>query len=481
MLLRVSIAFTAVTLSAVGQPARQMRAGAFAADITPKQWPVRLIGGFEQPLADKANDALHARAIVLDDGRTKVAIVVVDSCYVPRSLFDRAKGRAQKSTGIPVSHMLMAATHTHTAPPSKPEGASAVELAYQELLETQIAQAVIEANRRLEPAQIGWAVRQEPGELHNRRWWMKPGSIPPDPFGNTTDKVKMNPSRGSPDLIKPAGPVDPGFTVFSVRNAAGKPLALLANYSLHYVGGIPGRQLSADYFGEFARQVAQRLEGEGAGPGFVGILSNGTSGDVNNIDFDHATGPRLEPFEKIRMVAGHLAESALVAYHEAKYQKWTTLAAEDRELPVKFRKPSPEMAERARRVLAQPDEKGLPQHAKAYADRVLHLLQMPEFADVKLQALRVGDLGIAAIPCEVFTETGLEIKAKSPFRTTFTMELANGHYGYLPTPEQHALGGYETWMGTNLLEKDASRKISATILELLGRLAAQPATRQGGN
>ena len=80
-----------------------------------------------------------------------------------------------------------------------------------------------------------------------------------------------------------------------------------------------------------------------------------------------------------------------------------------------------------------------------------------------------------AIPCEVFTETGLEIKAKSPFRTTFTMELANGHYGYLPTPEQHALGGYETWMGTNLLETDASRKISAVILELLGRLSAVPA------
>jgi hypothetical protein len=97
---------------------------------------------------------------------------------------------------------------------------------------------------------------------------------------------------------------------------------------------------------------------------------------------------------------------------------------------------------------------------------------MPEFADVKLGAMRVGDLGIAAIPCEVFTETGLEIKAKSPFRTTFTMELANGHYGYLPTPEQHELGGYETWMGTNLLEKEASRKIDAAVLEMFQRLAA---------
>jgi len=331
---------------------------------------------------------------------------------------------------------------------------------------------VIEAYRRLEPARIGWVVRQEPAELHNRRWWMKPGSIPPDPFGNTTDKVKMNPPRASPGLIKPAGPVDPGFTVISIRSSAGKPIALLANYSLHYVGGISGRQVSADYFGEFAKQIGQRLQADGATSDFVGILSNGTSGDVNNIDFEHPA-QRMQPFEKIRKVAGHLADSAAIAYREAQYREWAPLDAEERELPLRYRKPSAEMATRARKVLAAPDEKNLPQHAKAYAERTLRLLEMPEFADVKLEAFRVGDLGIASIPCEVFTETGLEIKSRSPFRTTFTMELANGHYGYLPTPEQHALGGYETWMGTNLLEVEASRKITAALLEMLQRLAGK--------
>jgi hypothetical protein len=421
-------------------------------------------------LAASAHDRLHARAIVLDDGRTKVAIVVVDSCYLPRSLFDAAKRAAEEVTGIPASHMIMAATHTHTAPPSKPEGASAIELSYQELLKKQIAQAVIESNRRLQPARIGWAVRQEPSELHNRRWWMKPGTIPPDPFGNTTDKVRMNPPRASPELVKPAGPVDPGFSVVSIRGTDGKPIALLANYSLHYVGGIPGKKVSADYFGEFAQQIGERLRAQGAGPDFVGILSNGTSGDVNNIDFEHPA-TRMEPFEKIRQVAGRLADSALTAYRETKFQDWVPLNAEQRELPLKYRKPTAEMAERARRVLAQRDDRNLPQHAKAYAERILHLLEMPEFADVKLGAMRVGDLGIAAIPCEVFTETGLEIKAKSPFRTTFTMELANGHYGYLPTPPQHELGGYETWMGTNLLEKESSRTIVSLLLEMFQRLA----------
>lgn len=222
----------------------------------------------------------------------------------------------------------------------------------------------------------------------------------------------MNPPRASPDLIKPAGPVDPGFTAVSIRSTAGKPIALLANYSLHYVGGIPARQVSADYFGEFASQTADRLRVEGAGSEFVAILSNGTSGDVNNIDFEHAA-TRMEPFERIRQVAGRLAQSALHAYREAKYRDWVALAGAQRELPLKFRKPSPEMTERARRVLAQPDERNLPQHAKAYAERVLKLLDGPDLADVKVGALKLGDLAIAAIAVR---EGAPALRVKFPHR-----------------------------------------------------------------
>ena len=89
-----------------------------------------------------------------------------------------------------------------------------------------------------------------------------------------------------------------------------------------------------------------------------------------------------------------------------------------------------------------------------------------------LQAFRVGELAVAAIPFEVFTETGLELKARSPFKDTFTIELANGGYAYLPTPEQHELGGYETWLGTNRVEKEATRKIVPQVLGLFAQLQA---------
>ena len=97
---------------------------------------------------------------------------------------------------------------------------------------------------------------------------------------------------------------------------------------------------------------------------------------------------------------------------------------------------------------------------------------MPDEVQIPLMALRIGELGIAAIPFEVFTEIGLEIKEKCPLERAFTIELANGSYGYLPTPEQHELGGYETWLGTNYVEKEASRKIVQELLEMFESLEA---------
>jgi neutral ceramidase len=123
-------------------------------------------------------------------------------------------------------------------------------------------------------------------------------------------------------------------------------------------------------------------------------------------------------------------------------------------------------------VLAKPKD-ATPAHRleQPYAERTLAARNAkPDSVSCVMQAFRIGDLGIAAIPFEVFTEIGLEIKARSPFQDTFTIELANGSNGYLPTPAQHDLGGYETWLGTNRVEREASVKITAKILDLLGRV-----------
>ena len=456
-----------LVLVVVAHPAfARLRAGAAAADISPQEFPIRVIGNFGVTLAKSVHDPLHARAVVLEDGM-KIAIVLVDSCFVKREEMDRAKALASKQTGIPMNRILISATHTHSAPPSKAEVGNQIEERYVERLVSQTASAIVQANARLAPARIGWEVVPVPDEVFNRRWFMREGGIVADPFGATTDKARMNPPPGSKDLVHPAGGTDPGFSIVSIQSADGKPLALLGNYSLHYVGGVPGPEVSADYFGEFSRQVGQSLAA--GDPSFVAMLTNGTSGDVNNNDFVHPR-PRAEPYARIGVVAGKLARHAAEAAGRIQYTESAPVKIAERELRLRFRRPTPEQLSFAKMALEANDESKLPRNAKAYAQRALSLNSGPEFADLKLQGIRIGGLGIATIPCEVFTEIGITIKELSPFRPTFTIELANGHYGYLPTPRHFALGGYETWLGTNNLEREASVKITRTLLELLGQV-----------
>ena len=220
----------------------------------------------------------------------------------------------------------------------------------------------------------------------------------------------------------------------------------------------------------FADRIQQLLGADRLDPPFVGIMSNGTSGDVNNIN---VRGPRenLPPYQKMRQVADVVADQVFKACQGIKHHDSARLGVRQREIQLQVRKPTPEQVARARDILARlPDVK--PGHVREveYARRTLSLNQWPPQVPVILQALRVGEVGIAAIPFEVFAETGLELKQKSPLKPMFTIELANGSYGYLPTPEQHELGGYETWLGTNRVEVQASRKIVAALLELLAQL-----------
>ncbi|MBP89596.1 MAG: hypothetical protein CMJ64_23280 [Planctomycetaceae bacterium] len=445
----------------------ELRAGAAIADITPQQLPVSMTGSFQDRQATGVYDRLNARCLVLDDGKTSVAIVVCDSCLITRDIFDAAKQLVFEKTGMPTSRMMISATHTHTAATTVALAQCHPDPAYLKYLTRQIAQSVIDAHSRLQPACVGWAVGKEAAEVNNRRWFVKPEGIRPDPFGRTDATVRMNPPRGSDLLIKPAGPIDPDVSILSVQHADGSPLSVLGNYSLHYVGGIPPNQLSADYFGEFARQIRSRVDGTKS---FVGIMSNGTSGDVNNYNF-LAPRPRAAPFERVTAVANRIANVSFAAYEGIDHCGDHTLKMIERTIDLGVRRPNESDVARAKNLLANAADPKRLNTDELYAQETLRLADYPSTVNIKLQALRIGDLGIVAIPCEVFAQIGLDIKEKSPFATTFTIALANGYNGYLPTPQQHAWGGYETWRsGWSYLEEDASTKILSNVLEMLGEL-----------
>jgi neutral ceramidase len=446
------------------------RAGASTANITPPLGSP-IVGNFDKPLATHIHDELHARALALDDGTTQIAFVVVDNLGPDRVVFDEAKRLVQEKTGLAPAHILMSGTHTHSGvngsgPGNRKDGVALDE--YQTFLAQRIADAVQIALNNLEPARIGWGVGKVPQHVFNRRWRMKEPVM--GPFG-AEESVVMNPGVENPNLLEPAGPTDPEVSFISLQSLKGRPIGILANYSLHYVGGVPKGHISADYFAVFADRIEELLSADRQDPAFVGILSNGTSGDVNNINF---RGPvqRHAPYEKMRIVANDVAQEVFTVYRTLKYNDWVRLQAAHSELTLNVRRPTPDMIAFAKNVLARPDD-AKPGHRleEHYANGTLRMQKdWPEQIDIVLQAFRIGDLGVAAIPFEVFTEIGLEVKKKSPFKPSFTISLANGRYGYLPTPKQHALGGYETWLGTNNVQVDASEKIVNELMRLFSEL-----------
>ena len=451
---------------------RIFKAGAAASNITPPlDGPI--IGGWNAPPAKHIHDELYARCLVLDDGRTKLVFVLVDSLGVSRDVFDAAKDIIRNKTGIPKENMLMAATHTHSSINAR--GSSYIQADgkfsdYQNFIIQRIADGVRRALNNLEPARIGWGRAEEPTQVFNRRYFMKSGTPTPNPFGGT-DKVVMNPGRGNPNILKAAGPTDPEIVFFYVQSREGRPIALLANYSLHYVGPSAGAVISADYFGVFADRIQEMLGADRLDPPFVGILSNGTSGDINNINWLKKTDKRWLPYEKMNQVATLVARAVYQSARQVKFHDSVELNARQKDLNLAVRKPTVEQIAFAKKILDKPkDALKYHRHERVYAQRVLDLRDLPDNISVILQTFRIGDLSVCAIPFEVFVEIGLELKQKSPFDLVFVISHANGSYGYLPTARQHELGGYETWLGTNRVEFRAADKIVKNLITMLTQM-----------
>ena len=449
----------------------KFRAGAALSNITPKMG-VPLDGTIMQTgPAKHVLDELWVRCLVLDDGTTKLAFAEVDSTMISHPIHEAAKAMIKKQVGIPPNHVCIAATHSHSTPRAV-VGLKDDDLHREYLhdLAVKIADGVHRADNNLAPAEIGWGSFREPRYVHNRRWRMKQSVT--NPFGETDETVKMNPGGQNPNAVEPAGPVDDQVFIVALRHrGSSQPLSVLANYGLHYVGGIPHGHVSADYFGVFADRVQQNWKADRLHPPFVGIMTNGTSGDVNAIDFAKPR-QRFASFERMTAIGRDVADGAIQVIESMGFRSAVTLAAASADLELRVRKPSAERLVWAARTQSLANISSRLSRPQIYAREARELATFPDTVVVPIQAFRIGDLAIAQSPCETFAETGLKIKDTSPFpAATFTIELANGYNGYLPSKQQHALGGYETWPArSSYLEVDAEEKIREGLMRLLEQL-----------
>ncbi|MGI6419115.1 MAG: hypothetical protein ACOX1P_26015 [Thermoguttaceae bacterium] len=456
----VACSLTAATLCAA-PPASGFRAGAAMSNITPPLGRP-IVGNFIAPLSTNVHDELHARCLVLDDGKTKLALVVLDLLAVSRDVSVEARQLIRQDTGIPPEHVLICAVHTHSA--CSAMGEAPLD-EYHRFVARRIADGVRIALGRLRPAQAAFVTAEVPEHVFNRRWLMKPGTAPPNPFG-TIDQVKMNPTIGSPDLVEPAGPTDPTVSILALREPEGKPIAVFSAYGLHYVGGVNRGDVSADYYGMYCRELTRLLGVEDRDPPFVPLMANGASGDVTSTN-RRVPQPHEESYVKMRRVAKNVAGKVCDALSKAEYRDGLTLAARYQEPMIATRRPTPEQIAWAKQTLALPaPAPGKTDLPRIYAQRTMKMADLPETIPVPLQLFRIGPVCIGTMPTEVFCEIGLAFKERSPIQPALLVSLSHGYLGYLPTPRHFALGGYETWIGTSKLEPQASEKMLNTLLEM---------------
>jgi hypothetical protein len=418
-----------------------LRVGAARSTITPPLG-VRIAGYLTDRIAQDIHDDLYAKAIVLETAEASLAVVVCDLIDLKLACTDQAKAIAQDLTRIPADHILISATHTHFGP-SVEHGVNLVDGSdYAGWLPRRIADSVKMAQNRLRPARVVHASGQCTEEVHNRRYRMKDGS------------VVTNPGFLNPDIVGPAGPTDPEIGLLAFLDDESEPIAVLANYPLHYVGGCSGASgsadadgaavdlsITADYFGAFD-QALQRM----AAREFVAVMMNGCCGDINNIDISRPQPEYPHPWYQIERVANVVAAATYKAWQGVRLGSCDdapTLGAATRRFAFRRRAFSSSEITAARELARRSPPRNLVDQEGLHAQTVVRLSEQPPEQETMVQAFRIGEVGLVGLPGEIFVEIGLEIKRRSPLGRTLIAELANDSLGYVPTSAAFEQGSYE--------------------------------------
>ena len=449
----------------------EFTAGSAIVDVTPKQLPVLVNGGMTSRSVDKINTPVSARSLAFSDGKEKLVIVVVDSCMMSRDLIDLAKEIAAEKSGIPRDRILISATHTHTAPASMGCLGTDADPAYEVFLTKKLVEAILAPLQKMRPAKIGWGEIDAADYTAIRRWVIHPKHMREDPFGNLTVRANMHAATDWDHVTGPSGPEDPMLSMISVQTTAGEPIGILANFSMHYFGD---KDIGADYFGLFSNGLQEKLDP--AKTGFVAMMSHGCSGDIWRHDYEKSSergkdGPTLEQYSQ------DMIELALKALETVTYEAPASIAMAETRMTLDYRVPDKQRLEWAQKIMAEVGDRLVKTTPEVYAREQI-LLHEKQKTEIVVQGLRLGEnITIATTPNETYAITGLKIKAASPAPHTMVIELANGGDGYIPPPEQHLLGGYNTWAARSAgLEVNAEPKVTEAAIQMLESVTAKPRT-----
>jgi neutral ceramidase len=429
-----------------------MNIGMSEVNITPPLGS-HIPGYFHVREASEVLDELYAKALVIEENDITLAFVVLDIISLEQQANQAIRERIMEHTGIPHDHIMISCTHTHTGTPRPISG----EDPYYELLERKAADSAILAFHRRRPAKIGFGRGEEKDIAFNRRFFMKDGF------------VKTNPGLKNPDIVKVAGPIDPEVTVMRIDDLEGNPIGVVSNYACH-TDTVGGDAFSADFPGYIGTTVKKHL-----GADVVSLFFQGACGDINHVD---VSGNTQRAKGQHHTTMGRILGAEVLKVREKIQTSTETagLGARTRRLDVSTRIPSKQEVEAARETLDAVKDLKEEQYTNRQikdtkiARSTLHsYANEPVVRTYEVQAMHIGDMGIVALPAEMFVEFGLEIKQKSPFSVQMINELSNGSgNGYICTKKAYTEGGYET-TGQKFAIGTGERVV-VTALELLREL-----------
>lgn len=456
--------FLFVALVATARSAPALKAGVAEIGITP---PVghRMAGYFDERLATGTHDPLKAKAIVLTQGPEKFAFAFCDLVGVSLHVSTNARAQLSKLTGIPVSHIMISATHSHTGPSFDDVRrdyfhAKAVaelgkdpqeEIYYPDFLTERLVKVLREANNRLAPAMVAVGIARQEGLSFNRRYHMKNG------------RVAFNPGQLNPNIIKPAGLIDPDVAMLLVRSAdGGHSLAGLTVFACH-LDTVGGTEYSADF--PFFLQQMLRVE---FGNNFISAFGAGTCGDINHIN-TAVKEEKIKGFAVAEHIGTTLGRTVLAAQNDLAVITKPRFAVKSKILTVPLQDVTPEQAKAAWAKLEMLKGEGGSFMEKVEAVKAVDLANHGKTWPMEVQVFRLdNDTAIVGLPCEIFVDLGLAIKRASPFKRTFVISICNDRPSYVPTKKAFTEGSYEV---TNARVKPgAGEMLVETAVELLKKL-----------
>lgn len=446
-----------------------MKAGFYDAVFTPPVGSIQAGDYFPYYFNGVAGE-LKVRAAVLETEEKRVAIACVDCCTLGKPVIDRAMEYLAGISDMKLDGYIISASHTHSGSSVSPfvqtemiprmstEVQKLVGIGvtpdpiFSEWVARQIATAIFMAAQKAEPALINTGKGEESGFMFNRRLICKDG------------RAYSHPGKMNPDIVEPAGPIDPMVGVVGAWREDGSLIGAIINFCCHGTT-YSGHMVHGDWLA-YTEETIKKLFGENTGV----VTLNGPCGDVTQVD--NRSLAKSFGLDIAKRLGFRVAAEAAKVLMGAEKQPDPTLACLSKTIYIKHRVPTAESLEKAWKTVEEYKDNVKAAPAIFARERIIagELAKIQLERNVELAAIQIGDAILLSTPAEYFTSLSLRIKESTAFDNTFTVELANDCVGYVPDKAafdpKHG-GGYETVLTAySNLCPDAGDIIADTLIDM---------------